>query len=400
MAHQSVLEMFNVLENDISASFGEMQVLEDGADNAFLLFSSALLMHIAHDTQGETSPTAVLSEWLSNARIDLKHDGDLDSIVQNLDINNALQNLNQDRVRTTMEAEYPDAVIPPFESYLPVPVVFTGEISGSILYRGKGLKGADVLISGDMQETRYTDDAGWYQFENIAAGTYIVTPRMDEFQFNPGKIEVVHTGQGFYAADFEAIATAKSIFNLEEFTDITGDNEISDFESSTFGTGVDGDTYGLISHGAFFTNVHEELTNPLLLEHLSELVSLEHAFWFSGEASPPTFVLCNNPGFNVTFESDVRAMGFFYSPFGSDVTIHESLIRWTLFDENNQIIEMSMAPAYGFAANVDIRFFGIVSPIPFRSAEIRRTKSDGSEGYGNWMFDDVRWASEIDQDPF
>ena len=379
MAHQSVIAMFNISVEALNTDFTQMQIFESGQANAFLLAASVILMQMAHDTEKGLTPTATLSETLSMAGIDLETDGQLDNDELMSGIADAKQHLDLTQIRTVLESEFPNVVIPDFESYLPEQGIVTGVISGSVLYKGQGLSGVEILLRDDMSQTRYqyTDNTGWYRFDGVLAGTFQVIPRKDGFHFIPEQLEVYRIAAESSVADFEAIATAKVFYDLNEFLAVTGDNDLIDFEG--------GADQSIIPTG----------------ELMQELVGLGHEFWFSGQASPPTFVLCNNPGFDVYLSTDAQALGFHYAPFASDTFLGESLIQWTLFNEAGEIIETNDALAIGFLnRDVDQHFFGIVSPQPFRSVFIRRIRADGTDGFGNWMFDDVRWAVEVQEDLF
>ncbi len=59
-------------------------------------------------------------------------------------------------------------------------------------------------------------------------------PHKNEFRFIPEQLEINRIASESSLADFEAIATAKVITELNEFLDVTGDNELIDFESDSF----------------------------------------------------------------------------------------------------------------------------------------------------------------------
>lgn len=379
-AQAEVIAMFNIGDDSMRLDFTKMRVLEGGAANAFLLAASAILMQMAHDSKQGIAPTAALSEILSIARIDLEADGLLDDDELMGHLATAKENLDLYQIRSVMESEFPDAVIPAFEAYFPDHGIVTGEITGSVLYEGQGLSGVEILLRDNIANTQYqhTDNEGWYRFYGVPSGTFQLIPRKDGFRFIPEQTEISRIASESSVVDFEAVAVAKVFYDHGEFLSATGDNEIEDFEN-----GLDTSIIS-IPAGELF----------------QELVNLEHEFWFSGEASPPTFVLCNAPGFDVHFTTDVLALGFHYSPFAADTVLGESLMQWTLYDSTGEIIETHDALAPGFLFNSSQHFFGIISSRPFRSVSIRQIRGNGTDGFHNWMIDDLRWADEVRQNLF
>jgi hypothetical protein len=375
MAGQDVMAMFGIDSGDIDTGFSHMQMLEWGADNAFLLAASALLMQVAHDTDQGAAPTANLSETIATAGLDIAADGQLDSeeIIAAFAV--AGNNLDLSQIRTFLESEYPGAEIPEFESYFPDQEIRTGIVSGSVLSDGQGLGGVEILLRDDASKTRYryTDNVGYYRFTGVPAGTFQVIPSKTEYRFVPRETEIVRTASENSIADFEAISTAKVVTEFDEFLNMTGENSLIDFEH-------------IINTGTL------EMPGGELLD---ELVLLKHEYWFGGEGSPPTFALCNNYGFVLNLPSMAKAMAFNYAPFAGDAFLGQTLIEWTLFDDAGETIETANAIAIGFVNNVDHHFFGIISPQPFRSVSIRRIRADGTDGISNWMIDDIRWATEV-----
>jgi hypothetical protein len=61
----------------------------------------------------------------------------------------------------------------------------TYSISGSITHNGSGLAGVTVSLSGMATAQTMTDGSGYYIFNNLQNGSYIVTPTISGYSLNP-----------------------------------------------------------------------------------------------------------------------------------------------------------------------------------------------------------------------
>jgi hypothetical protein len=79
----------------------------------------------------------------------------------------------------------------------------TYSISGKV--NGAVLAGVKVTLSSDGSASRTTDSSGNYSFDNVANGSYTVTPSLSGYAFTPGNISITIsnaniTGQNFTAS--------------------------------------------------------------------------------------------------------------------------------------------------------------------------------------------------------
>jgi hypothetical protein len=86
-------------------------------------------------------------------------------------------------------------------------------IKGAIQDAGKGISGVTVKLSGDSSRTVTTTSTGEYQFTNLPAGKYIVTPTKTGFTFNPPSTTYDKLGSDQTAKNFAGtvvVATLES----------------------------------------------------------------------------------------------------------------------------------------------------------------------------------------------
>lgn len=80
----------------------------------------------------------------------------------------------------------------------------TYSISGQVTSNGTGLSGVSITLSGDSSDTTTTDSAGNYSFSGLSNGSYMVTPSLTGYTFDPTSRNVTISGQNETGIDFSA----------------------------------------------------------------------------------------------------------------------------------------------------------------------------------------------------
>lgn len=114
-------------------------------------------------------------------------------------------------------------------------------------------------------------------------------------------------------------------------------------------------------------------------EVLDDLVGMDNAFWFGGFGSPGNFVLANDPGYLLTFDSDVIAIGFEASCFACGA----SAITLSFFSAEGELQQTHTIDLPSFSVNG--QFLSFVPTAPFAEVEIVR------DTFSNWLIDSVRF---------
>jgi hypothetical protein len=127
---------------------------------------------------------------------------------------------------------------------------------------------------------------------------------------------------------------------------------------------------------------------------VDSLLGSPHAFWFSGVASAPNFILVNGKGIQAWLPRPARSIGLTVQCFSCDAPNPPSMFRFELLNANDQVV-----------ARVDevlelrypgSRFVAVHSRVPFRRVRISREQGDRE---GNYMIDDLRIAYAVDRKP-
>ena len=115
----------------------------------------------------------------------------------------------------------------------------------------------------------------------------------------------------------------------------------------------------------------------------------DHTCEFGPVGSPPNFV---NPSFvttDATFPTEVDGFGFLYVCDACNIDPFQTQANWELLDEAGTVIESGIT-LIDFTSGDQARFFGVVSPVPFR--RVRFSTSDPDGGAGRWFMDDLRYG--------
>jgi len=84
-------------------------------------------------------------------------------------------------------------------------------ISGQVtLDNGSGLPGVTMALTGASSENAITDDSGNYTFDNLANGSYTITPSLTGFTFSPTDNTQIVSGADIPGVNFTATATVVS----------------------------------------------------------------------------------------------------------------------------------------------------------------------------------------------
>ncbi len=123
------------------------------------------------------------------------------------------------------------------------PVCLPKSISGSIQINGTGLEGVTVTLSGDTSGSTLTDNNGNYIFENLTSGSYIVTPYLLDYAFDPGMrdVEIIDTNMGeiyFTAYSLDDGLVAYYPFNGNPDDESGNANHGTEYGGISYETGV------------------------------------------------------------------------------------------------------------------------------------------------------------------
>ena len=78
----------------------------------------------------------------------------------------------------------------------------TYSISGKVT--GAVLSGVKITLSGDDSASTTTDSSGNYSFDNVANGSYTITPSLSGFAFTPGNVNITISNKNITGQNFTA----------------------------------------------------------------------------------------------------------------------------------------------------------------------------------------------------
>jgi hypothetical protein len=116
-----------------------------------------------------------------------------------------------------------------------VPV--THSISGQVTLDNAGLPGVTMELTGASSGNAITDASGNYTFDNLANGSYTVTPSLTGFTFSPTDNTQTVSGANITGVDFTATATTLSTF-VTMFASLDNTQETTGSTSTGVGGGV------------------------------------------------------------------------------------------------------------------------------------------------------------------
>ncbi|MBW2311191.1 MAG: carboxypeptidase regulatory-like domain-containing protein [Deltaproteobacteria bacterium] len=112
----------------------------------------------------------------------------------------------------------------------PTPSPTTYSVSGQVTTNGTGLSGVTITLSGDGSDTTTTDSGGDYSFSGLSNGSYMVTPSLAGYTFDPTSRNVTVSGQNKTGVDFSSSPTLISdITHLPESA-FESDSDVTDSE--------------------------------------------------------------------------------------------------------------------------------------------------------------------------
>jgi hypothetical protein len=76
---------------------------------------------------------------------------------------------------------------------------------------GPGLSGVTVTIQGQANATQITDSDGYYQFEGLAGGSYIVYPNKQGYMFDPSSLSVTIDSADASEINFVAVLSPADV---------------------------------------------------------------------------------------------------------------------------------------------------------------------------------------------
>lgn len=77
-------------------------------------------------------------------------------------------------------------------------------ISGKVAWKGAGLAGVTVKLTGGAEKSTTTNNQGIYRFSGLATGTYILRADKEGFSFTPQELLAVTGGANNTRKDFKA----------------------------------------------------------------------------------------------------------------------------------------------------------------------------------------------------
>lgn len=112
-------------------------------------------------------------------------------------------------------------------------------ISGTVTSGSSGLAAVTMNLTGTSSATTTTDSNGVYQFSNLAAGSYTITPSKAGYTFNPSSIIVSVTNSNVTGQNF----TATAVTWAKTYGGVNDDIAHSISQTSDGGYIVAGETY-------------------------------------------------------------------------------------------------------------------------------------------------------------
>lgn len=164
---------------------------------------------------------------------------------------------------------------------------------------------------------------------------------------------------------------------------------ISGFPSHTR-TGFDSLTAGT---GAPFVSDGVEVSGTLASsapQVTAGLAGFPHSFWFQGFGSPENYVMANDPGLQFVWTGPINAAGFDIQCLACDSAGNTSSLLFEAIDAlGNSLgtIEQSVP------LDSTVRFASVYSTVAFHALRVTRVQSPGT--FGNYMIDDLRFASDM-----
>jgi hypothetical protein len=91
----------------------------------------------------------------------------------------------------------------------------THKLSGTVTLTGAGFSGVTIKLAGSAVGSTTTDSNGNYNFTGLANGTYVVTPSLNNYIFNPVSTAIVISGANASNTNFVATANTASTYNIQ-----------------------------------------------------------------------------------------------------------------------------------------------------------------------------------------
>jgi hypothetical protein len=176
------------------------------------------------------------------------------------------------------------------------------------------------------------------------------------------------------------------VTDLTAFLAETGANSIATFDDVPADNNSGSKLVTVTSGGATITGL-----GPVR----SELVLLDHSFWFGSAGSAPNF-FGPTLNYNVSFPSEADAFGVLMACFGCDSVPNDAQIAWTLYSPTGSVVGLgSQIIDLTASSDGDPRFLGVISSVPFASVAITKTIAGTGTPGGDYVIDDFRYVSNV-----